>query len=105
MLVDFFPSPGGMSEAIRIFLARDLADVPEGERHDRGGEELGMPTVWITLEDAVTAVLTGRVTNGVAQLGILGTLAARDRDWATLRGADIPFPAHPGLRPSGGVWR
>lgn len=99
VLTDLFPSPGSLGEAIRIFLARGLSEVPATERHDRRGEELGMPTVWIALDDAVTAVLTGKITNGVAQLGILGTYAARQRGWETLRAPDVPFPAHPGLRP------
>lgn len=98
ILTDLFPSPGGIGEAIRIFVARGLAEVPAADRHERDGEELGMPTVWIALEDAVTAVLTGRVTNGVAQLGIVGAYAARERGWETLRAPDVPFPAHPGLR-------
>lgn len=98
LLTDLFPSPGGIGEAIRVFLARDLSEVPPHERHDRNGEELGMPIVWIDLDDAVTAVLTGRVTNGVAQLGILAAHAARARGWAMLRPADQPFAAHPGLR-------
>lgn len=102
VLTDLFPSPGGIGEAIRVFLARDLGEVAAAERHDRSGEELGMPTVWIALEDAVTAVLTGRITNGVAQLGILGAYAARERGWETLRAPDIPFPAHPGLRGAAG---
>lgn len=98
LLTDLFPSPGGIGEVIRVFLARDLSVVPVDERHDREGEELGMPTVWIDLDDAVTAVLTGGVVNGVAQLGILAAAAARSRDWATLRPADSPLAAHPAGR-------
>lgn len=101
VLTDLFPSPGGMGEAIRIFLARGLADVPADERYQRDGEELGMPHVWIGLEDAVTAVLIGQITNGVAKLGILATYAARERGWATLRHPDVPFPAHPAMRDGG----
>ena len=98
IITDLFPSPGGIGEAIRVFLARDVTDVPAADRHERTGEELGMRTVWIALDDAVTAVLTGRITNGVAQLGILAAEAARRRGWETLRAPDVPFPAHPGLR-------
>src|SRR5471030_214669 len=43
VLVDYFSSPGGSSEALRVFLARDLADVPPDERFTRKGEEHGMP--------------------------------------------------------------
>ncbi len=98
VLADLVPSPGGISEAIRIFLARDLSDVPAEERHERDGEELGMPLVWIDLDDAVDAVRDGLLGNAVAQLGILHASTARARGWAGLRAADAPFRAHPGLR-------
>ncbi|MBW3085987.1 ADP-ribose pyrophosphatase [Austwickia sp. TVS 96-490-7B] len=97
-LTDVFPSPGGLGEAIRVYLARDLHDVPPEQRHQRDGEELGMPLAWIDLDDAVTAVLSGRLTNALAQLGVLATAAARDRHWQTLRPVDIPFHAHPAYR-------
>ena len=35
VLTDYFTSPGGMNEAIRIYLARGLHPVPEAERHER----------------------------------------------------------------------
>ena len=43
LLLDHYASPGGSSESLRIFLARDLRDVPDDERHQRDAEELGMP--------------------------------------------------------------
>ncbi len=98
VLLDFYPSPGAMSEAIRIFLARELSDVPEDQRHDRTGEELGMPGGWIDLEDAHTAVLAGRLNNASAIMGILAAYAARARDWSTLRPYDAPWPQHPAYR-------
>lgn len=98
VLLDFYPSPGAMSEAIRIFLARELTDVPHAERHDRTGEELGMPGGWIDLDAAHTAVLTGRLNNASAIMGILAARAARERDWATLRAPDAPWPQHPAYR-------
>ncbi|GAB77720.1 ADP-ribose pyrophosphatase [Austwickia chelonae] len=98
LLTDLFPSPGGLGEAIRIFLAQDLSEVPATERHDRDAEELGMPTAWVPLDQAESAVLSGRLTNGVAQLGILATAAARRHGWNTLRSADTEFLAHPGGR-------
>lgn len=98
VLLDFYPSPGAMSEAIRIFLARELSDVPEDRRHDRTGEELGMPGGWIDLDDAHAAVLAGRLNNASAIMGILAAYAARARDWATLRPYDAPWPQHPAYR-------
>lgn len=94
-LVDFYASPGGMNEALRVFLARDLQAVPPEQRHEREAEELGMPTRWVDLEEAVEAVLGGRVNNAGAVVGILALAAARARDWRTLRPADAPWPQHP----------
>ncbi|ANS77568.1 ADP-ribose pyrophosphatase [Serinicoccus hydrothermalis] len=70
-LVSFTPSPGGLDETIHTFVATDLSDVPVGERHARAGEEAGMPTGWVTLRDAVAAVLGGQVHNGPLMLSVL----------------------------------
>lgn len=77
-LVSLTPSPGGLDEVITIFLATGLSDVPEDERHQREHEEAGMPTGWVTLDDAVAAVLGGQVRNGPLMVGVLA-LAARCR--------------------------
>lgn len=98
VLADYVSSPGGLDEGLRIFLARDLAEVPQEERHDRDGEELGMPVRWVSLEEVRDAVLAGRVHNATLAIAALATLAARDLDWSTLRPADAPWPGHPHLR-------
>ena len=97
-LVDYYSSPGGLDEALRIYLARDLTAVPEHERHDRDGEELGMPVCWVPLDEALEAVLAGRIHNPSAVVGVLAASAARRRDWATLRPHDAPWPEHPAYR-------
>ena len=98
VLVDHFASPGGLSEVLRIFLARDLSAVPHEQRHEREGEELGMPARWVDLNEAVAAVLTGRLHNPAAIIGILTTYAARELNWGTLRPHDAPWPEHPAYR-------
>ncbi|WP_409483209.1 NUDIX domain-containing protein [Arsenicicoccus dermatophilus] len=98
VLVDFWTTPGGNDEAIRIFLARDLSPVPEEERHEREDEELGMPVAWLGLDEAQQAVLTGRLHHPSACLGILAAHAARAGGWAALRPADSPWPEHPAHR-------
>lgn len=75
-LVTFTPSPGGLDEVITVYLATDLSDVPEGERHEREHEEAGMPCGWVPLPVAVDAVLGGQVRNGALMLAVL-TLSAR----------------------------
>jgi 8-oxo-dGTP pyrophosphatase MutT (NUDIX family) len=97
LLADYVASPGGMNEALRVYLARDLSDVPEAERFDREHEEAGMPVRWVRLEDAVDAVLAGRMRNATVVIGVLSALVARDRGWATLRPVDEPWAAHPRL--------
>jgi ADP-ribose pyrophosphatase len=98
VLADFFNSPGSSSEAIRIYLARDLSDVPGHELHVRTDEEAEIELHWIPLDDAVAAVLEGRLHNPSAVVGILAAAAARDGDFRGLRPGDAPWPAHPSQR-------
>jgi ADP-ribose pyrophosphatase len=92
VLVDFFNSPGGSTEAFRCYLARRLHPVPEHERHDREHEERDMQTAWVALEEARDLVLAGRLHNPTAVAGVLAACAARDAGWSTLRPADAPWP-------------
>ncbi|MEV7971555.1 NUDIX hydrolase [Cellulomonas sp. NPDC089187] len=87
LLTEFFTSPGGSDERIAVYLARDLSPVPEAERFTREDEEAGMVPFWVSLDDAVDAVLTGRLSSPSATVGILAAAAARDRGWMTLREA------------------
>jgi 8-oxo-dGDP phosphatase len=98
VLVDFFNSPGSSSEAIRIYLARGLSDVPGHELHVRTDEEAEIELHWIPLENAVASVLEGRLHNPSAVVGILAAAAARADDFKGLRPADAPWPAHPTQR-------
>lgn len=104
VLVDFYNSPGSSSEAMRVYLARDLSPVAEGERFERTEEEAGMPTAWLELDDAVDAVLGGRVANPTTVAGVLALFANRASDFSRLRPADAPWPARPaaGGPPSAG---
>lgn len=95
VLADSFASPGAFPEAVRIFLARDLADVPGPDRHARTGEELELLPMWVPLDEAVSAVLGGRMHNSAALIGVLAAAAARDRGWAVLRPPDAPWPERP----------
>ncbi len=90
-LVDYLPSGGSSSEAVRVFLARDIGSVPDGERHERTGEELGMVGRWVALDDAVEAVLDGRIRASSAAVGLLACDRARRTGFAGLRPADAPW--------------
>src|SRR6476620_8771417 len=98
VLADFFNSPGSSSEAIRIYLARGLTEVPHHELHVRTDEEAEIELHWIPLGDAVAAVLEGRLHNPSAVVGILAAAAAKADGFGGLRPADAPWPAHPSQR-------
>ncbi|WP_434621262.1 NUDIX domain-containing protein [Arthrobacter sp. A5] len=98
VLADVFNSPGSSSEAIRIYLARGLSEVPTNQRHTRTEEEAEIAFAWVELEEAVAAVLDGSLHNPSAVVGILAAAAARADGFASLRPAGVPWPAHPGQR-------
>jgi ADP-ribose pyrophosphatase len=98
VLVDWFNSPGGSTEALRLYLARGVSAVPEAERHQREAEELGMTARWVPLDDARDAVLAGALHNPGAVVGVLAACEARAQGWRTLRPADAPWPEHPAFR-------
>jgi ADP-ribose pyrophosphatase len=70
-LISIFTTPGGNDEVVHIFLARDLS--PRGEAHAREAEEADIRAEWLPLEDAVAAVLAGRMRNGILAAGVFAT--------------------------------
>lgn len=84
-LVEVYTTPGACNELIQVFLARDVSEVPESQRFAREDEEAGIVPVWVPLDEAVTAVLAGRVHSPSGAVGVLAAAAARDRGWSTLR--------------------
>jgi ADP-ribose pyrophosphatase len=92
VLVDLENSPGGSSETIRCYLARDPAPAPDG-RPDGDGEERDMPHTWVPLDDAVAGVLSGRLTAPLTVAGVLAAYACRAAGWSTLRPVDAEWPA------------
>ena len=95
VLVDVRNSPGLSTEAVRVFLARDLAPVPHADRHVGTEEETDLEVHQVPLDEAVAAVFTGGIQNALAVSGLLAAAYARDRDWAPLRPADADWPARP----------
>jgi ADP-ribose pyrophosphatase len=90
VLADFFTSPGGSDEAIRIYLARGLSDMPDA--YPREDEEAHMETRWVDLDACVDAVLARRVQNPSLAVGVLAAHASRARGWSTLAAADAAWP-------------
>ncbi|GGC83849.1 NUDIX hydrolase [Tersicoccus solisilvae] len=95
VLVDFHNSPGSSSEVQRVYLARGLRPVPEADRHQREDEEAEIETGWFDVQDAVTAVLAGRLHSPSAVVAVLATAAAQATGFDHLRPADAPFPEDP----------
>jgi len=94
LLAEYWTSPGGSNECIRVYLARELSEVPAFDRFD---EEADIETRWVSLDDAVAAVLGRRIQNPSTVVGVLSALASRNEGWRSLGEADAPWPRHPKL--------
>ncbi|MGO1524090.1 MAG: NUDIX domain-containing protein [Nesterenkonia sp.] len=93
-LVDHYTSPGISDEGIRVYLAQGLSEVPQTERHSREAEEAEIAPMWVPLEEAVSAVLAGKIHNPSAVVGILGLHAVRTGG-GELRDARAPWKDQP----------
>jgi 8-oxo-dGTP pyrophosphatase MutT (NUDIX family) len=92
-LVDLRPSPGISTEVCRVYQAEQLH---AEEQADSGpDEESELRSRWVPLPQAVSEVLTGRITNGLAVAGLLATAAGIDAVPARPRPADAPWPESP----------
>ncbi|MFH7598511.1 NUDIX hydrolase [Streptomyces racemochromogenes] len=97
VLTDFYASPGGSDEAVRIFLARDVSDA-DGERYqDVSSEEADMRVEWVEREALVRGVLAGDLSNPALVTGVLAVTAALASEGGldALRPAESPWPARP----------
>ncbi len=92
VLVDFFNSPGGSSESIRIYLAQDLSMRAGGRIHTGEAEEVDLPGCWVPVDSAVELVLKGELGNPTAVVGVLAVAEAQRAQWRTLRPVDTPWP-------------
>ena len=92
VLVDSLTSPGMSDEAIRIYLARDVAPV---SREVQEHEELEMTARWVPLSAAVRAALDGDLENGVAVSGVLAAAQVAALGDVVLRPADAPWRSRP----------
>jgi ADP-ribose pyrophosphatase len=91
LLVDAFTSPGYSNEIIRLFLARDLTPVPDGQRHERRDEEADMIVSVVDLDEAVAMALRGEILNASALVGVFATAQLRAQGWPALRPVDLPL--------------
>jgi 8-oxo-dGTP pyrophosphatase MutT (NUDIX family) len=100
-LVDFYNSPGGSSEAIRIYLGREITELPDGRIVTGEAEEMDLPCVWVPLEQAVDLVLGGDLGNPTTVVGVLAAWAWRMDPHRVLRNANASWSAREGLKSLG----
>jgi len=96
LLSDFYSTPGGSNEAIRVYLARGLS--ASGETFERTDEESEIEKRWVPLDEVVAAVLARTIGNSILSIAVLTAQVSRAGGWASLGPADAPWPRHPKLR-------
>jgi ADP-ribose pyrophosphatase len=89
-LADLRPSPGISTEICRVYQAEQLH--AEEQAAARPDEESELRSGWVPLPQAVSEVLTLRITNGLAVAGLLAAAAGTDAAPAWIRPADAPWP-------------
>lgn len=97
-LVDAHTSPGYSNEVIRLYLARELTEVPEADRYEREGEEAELTVRRVPLDEAAAMAFRGEITNAACLVGVLAAVRLRDTGWPATRPADTPLPRR-GLAP------
>ncbi|MGB8997423.1 MAG: NUDIX hydrolase [Pseudonocardiaceae bacterium] len=92
VLIDVAPSPGFSDEAVRVFLARGLAEV--GRPAGSDDEEADLSVVRLPLADAVRQVLAGEIVNASTVAGLLAAQAVL-AGTAQPRPLDAAWPDRP----------
>jgi len=73
-LITFHTSPGGSNETLHVFEARGLLP---NEAYARTEEEAEIVLRWVPLDEAVDAVLEGRLSNSILIIAVLAAHAQR----------------------------
>lgn len=96
-LIDYAASPGGSTDVLRVYLARDLTELPE--RPSTGeAEELDLEQRFVPFEEIHSAVLAGLVGNTALVAGVLAAHAERALGWVNLRAGDCAWPMREHLK-------
>lgn len=95
LLTEFYTSPGGSNEAIRVYLARGLS---AAAAFARSAEEADLELHWLSLDDAFDAVIDRRIGNAITCIAVLAAHTLRGRDWVGLGDANAPWPGRPKRR-------
>lgn len=96
LLSEFYSTPGGSNEAVRIFLARGLRATDA--TFDRTEEEFDIEKRWVPLDEAVAAVLDRSIGNSILSIAVLAASVSRAGGWASLGPAESPWTRHPRFR-------
>ena len=94
-ILETVSSSGQCDEASRIYLARNLSEVPAHERHERTAEEAEAIFAWVPLEQAVALVLGGKIHNGMTAQAIMASYVASLNSFEGLRPAEDSWDFHP----------
>lgn len=78
-LLSMLATPGYSTEAWQVYVATGLTAVHETNRTVREAEEADMCQWWIPFDEAVTAVLEGRITDSMTVASILAVQVQRGR--------------------------
>lgn len=76
-LVDFFTTPGGCEESLRVYLARELRAASRPDGFILEGEEAHMSCEWVPRQDLVDAILAGQCQSPSLVSGVLALETAR----------------------------
>ncbi|MDU0967927.1 MAG: NUDIX hydrolase [Actinomycetaceae bacterium] len=101
-LADFYTSPGGSTEGLRIFLARDLYP-REAEGFVREAEEAEMECRFVPLDELLAGIVSGHLHNPSLLVGVLALAHARSGGLESLRPADAPWEGTCAHGPRAGV--
>lgn len=104
VLTEYATTPGGSTEIIRIYLARDLTEMDERPKTDEA-EEQDMPVEFIELDALRDAILAGRIANTSLVVGGLAAHAARATNWTSLRPALAAWPMREHLAANDRIFR
>lgn len=91
LLIDVANTPGICDEAVRVYLAESLVEVPRPEASE---EEADMTLHWIPLDEAVRMVFAGEVHNASTVAGILCAQQVIAGEQAA-RSVEEPFDLRP----------
>ncbi|MRK01602.1 NUDIX domain-containing protein [Aeromicrobium sp. S22] len=76
-MLHLLATPGYSTERWEVFRATDLRPVPDADRTERVAEEADMVQWWLPFDQALAAVLDGRITDSMTVSGILAAHALR----------------------------